>query len=281
MRKLGKIYRTTPTIEGAGVSLRRGFSPQDSAIFDPFLLFDDFSNTEVVSYKAGFPAHPHRGIETVTYILKGVVEHSDSIGNKGKISNGDVQWMTAGSGIMHEEMPRETEEGIQGFQLWVNLPRAHKMTNPRYQEVKKADIPCIQEGEKEVCVIAGSYQGTLGPVRDLLVPVTYLRVTVPPYTSFSLPTQRDDTYFIYVLEGRVSVRDDRTELWIGSGEIGLLTNDFDMACSGGKDGAKFLVIGGTPLREPVVSYGPIVMNTEEEIQAAFHEIQNGNFIKEI
>ncbi len=278
MRKLGKIYTTTRTIEGAGVSLRRGFSPQDSAIFDPFLLFDDFSNTEVGAYEAGFPTHPHRGIETVTYILKGTVEHCDSIGNKGKIGDGDVQWMTAGSGIMHEEMPIETEEGIQGFQLWVNLPRVHKMTGPRYQEIRKADIPCIQEGEKDVCVIAGSYQGTSGPVRDLLVPVTYLSVTVPPYTLFSLPTLRDDTYFIYVLEGRVSVRDDRTELWIGAGEIGLLTNDFDMACSGGKDGAQFLVIGGTPLREPVVSHGPIVMNTEEEIKTAMEDLKNGVFI---
>jgi redox-sensitive bicupin YhaK (pirin superfamily) len=279
MRKIQKIYKTTPTLEGAGVHLKRGFSNREATLLDPFLLFDDFSSLDAPAYRAGFPMHPHRGIETVTYILKGEVQHKDSLGSAGSISAGDVQWMTAGGGILHEEMPVVHDEGIQGFQLWVNLPRAHKMMSPRYQEIKSGEISMVQEAGIEVRVIAGDYKGTKGPVQDLMVSPTYIDVTLDAYTHFTFPTLREDTFFVYVFEGRLAFRDDRTELWVGEGEIGLLSNDFQITCNGGKDGARFLLIGGTPLREPISWNGPIVMNTDEEIQLALAELRAGTFIK--
>lgn len=280
MRKIQKIYRTTPTMEGAGVHLNRGFGHHEVKDFDPFLLFDDFSNTNPDFYKAGFPLHPHRGIETVTYILKGEVKHKDSLGNEGSIKVGEVQWMTAGSGIVHEEMPIVHEEGIQGFQLWVNIPAGDKMMYPRYQEIKSAEIQSVKEEGTEVRVIAGAYKGVKGPVQDLMVSPTYFDVSLGERVPFSFQTPRDDTFFIYVFEGRLSLRDDRTESWIGAGDIGLLTHDFELTVSGGKDGARFLLIGGTPLNEPIAWHGPIVMNTPEEIKVALEDLQNGTFIKE-
>ncbi len=280
MRKILKTYKTTPTLEGAGVHLNRGFGgPELAKLFDPFLLFDDFSNTDADAYMHGFPKHPHRGIETVTYILKGEVHHKDSMGNEGSIKTGEVQWMTAGSGLIHEEMPVVHEEGVQGFQLWVNLPATHKMMAPRYQEIKSTEIKTVHGDGSEVRVIAGEYHGIKGPVQDLMVAPTYLDITLGERTQFSLPTNREDTFFVYVFEGRVSVRDDRTELWLGEGEIGLLTNDFDFTCAGGKDGARFLLIGGKPLHESISWAGPIVMNTDEELQMAMEELRTGIFIK--
>jgi len=280
MRKTEKLYRTIPTIEGAGVHLKRGFSgPELAKRFDPFLLFDDFSNTESNAYHAGFPHHPHRGMETVTYILKGEVQHKDSMGNVGSISAGDIQWMTAGSGIVHEEMPIVHDGGIRGFQLWVNLPQKDKMMVPRYQEIKSGQIPVIQEEGKEIRVIAGEYKGTKGPVQDLMVAPTYFDIKLGERTPFSFQTNRDDTFFVYVFEGRLAIRDDRTESWIGEGDIGLLTNDFEFVCNGGKDGARFLLIGGKPLREPIAWHGPIVMNTQEEILVALQDLEQGTFIK--
>ena len=280
MRKIEKIYRTTPTIEGAGVHLQRGFGGQELAkLFDPFLLFDDFSNTDADAYSAGFPQHPHRGIETVTYILKGEVHHKDSMGNEGSIKAGDIQWMTAGSGIIHEEMPVVYEEGIQGFQLWVNIPEKDKMMSPRYQEIKSAEIPCVVEEHREVRVIAGSYKEKQGPVQDLMVAPTYFDVKLGSYTPFSVQTNTEDTFFVYVFEGRVAIRDDRSESWIGTGEIALLTHDTKFVCNGGVSGARFLLIGGKPLHESISWYGPIVMNTEAELQTAMEDLKNGTFIK--
>ncbi len=280
MRKIQKIYRTTPTLEGAGVHLMRGFGgPELAKLFDPFLLFDDFSNIDADAYKLGFPLHPHRGIETVTYILKGEVHHKDSMGNEGSIRDGEIQRMTAGSGILHEEMPVVHEGGVQGFQLWVNIPQKDKMMLPRYQEIKNSEIPVIQEEDKEVHIIAGEYKHTKGPVQDLMVSPTYFDIKLGERTLFSFPTNREDTFFVYVFEGRISIRDDRTESWVGEGDIGLLTNDFDFTCAGGKDGARFLLIGGKPLHEPIAWYGPIVMNTDEEIQEAMDDLNKGEFIK--
>lgn len=279
MRKIQKIYRTTPTMEGAGVHLNRGFGYSEVKAFDPFLLFDDFSNTNPDFYKAGFPTHPHRGIETVTYILKGEVKHKDSLGNEGSIKAGEVQWMTAGSGIVHEEMPIVHDEGIQGFQLWVNIPQKDKMMHPRYQEIKSAEIQVVKEEGTEVRVISGEYKGVKGQVQDLMVAPTYLDVTLGERVPFSYKMSRDDTFFVYVFEGRVALRDDRTESWLGVGDIGLLTHDFEFTCNGGKDGARFLLIGGKPLNESVSWAGPIVMNTDAEIEIAYKELQDGTFIK--
>ncbi len=279
MRKLEKVYRTISAIEGAGVHLKRGFSNTEAELFDPFLLFDDFSNTEAKDYERGFPGHPHRGIETVTYILKGEVEHKDSLGNAGSIKENEIQWMTAGSGILHDEMPIVHKEGIQGFQLWINLPRAHKMMSPRYQEIKSGEIPLVKGDGIEVRVIAGVHMDVTGPVQDLMVSPTYLDVTLGERAPFVFPTHEDDTFFVYVFKGRISLRDDRSESWLGEGEIGLLTHDTKFACAGGKDGARFLLIGGKPLKEPIAWYGPIVMNTEEEIKTALEELRTGKFIK--
>lgn len=279
MRKIAKVYSGKPTLEGAGVHLSRGFGYHEVPQFDPFLLFDDFSNTEAEKYRAGFPMHPHRGIETVTYILEGEVAHKDSLGNAGIIGAGDVQWMTAGSGIVHEEMPVVHEKGIRGFQLWVNLPKAHKMMHPRYQEIKSDAFPVVHEEGMSVRVIAGQYKDAQGPVQDLMVSPTYFDVTLGERVSFAHPTPRDENFFVYVFEGRLAIRDDRTESWLGAGDIGLLTHDFQFACNGGKDGVRFLLIGGTPLNESVVWYGPMVMNTQEEIDTALKELRNGTFIK--
>ncbi len=281
MRKIDKIFRTIPTIEGAGVHLKRGFAgPELGTRFDPFLLFDDFSNTDADAYKLGFPEHPHRGIETVTYMLKGEVQHRDSLGNEGSIKAGEIQWMTAGSGIIHEEMPVVHDEGIQGFQLWVNIPKDHKMMHPRYQEIKSAEVPVVAEEGKEIRVIAGTYGETTGPVQDLMVAPTYLDIKLGERVPFSFKMNREDTFFVYVFEGRISLRDDRTESWVGEGDIAPLTNDFEFTCAGGKDGARFLLIGGKPLHEPISWAGPIVMNTEGELKTAFEDLQNGTFIKE-
>jgi quercetin 2,3-dioxygenase len=280
MRKIEKIYRAVPNSEGAGVHLLRGFGgPELAKVFDPFLLFDDFSNTDLDAYRLGFPQHPHRGIETVTYILEGEIHHKDSLGNKGSIRRGDVQWMSAGSGILHEEMPVVHEEGIQGFQLWVNIPAQHKMSAPRYQDVRGEHIPALKHEGVLVKVIAGTYHETEGPVRDLFVSPTYLDIALSPYTPFTYKTDCADTFFVYVYAGRLAFRDDRTESWIGAHEIGLLTNDHEIICNGGKDGARFLLIGGKPLRESISWYGPIVMNTEDELAQAISELKNGTFIQ--
>jgi redox-sensitive bicupin YhaK (pirin superfamily) len=279
MRKIEKIYKMHETLEGAGVHLKRGFSYAEAQAFDPFLLFDDFSNTEADAYRAGFPQHPHRGMETVTYLLKGEVKHRDSLGNEGSITAGDVQWMTAGSGIVHEEMPVVHEGGIRGFQLWVNLPAKDKMMTPRYQEIKASEIPVVETPEATVRVIAGEYEDVEGPVQDLMVSPTYFDVTLNARMQTTFSTLAEDNFFAYVIGGRLGVRDDRSEDWVGEGELVHFTHDTKLMCTGGKDGVRFLLIGGKPLREPVVGHGPIVMNTEAEIQQAFADMQDGTFVK--
>jgi len=279
MRTIEKRIVAKEVLEGAGVRLHRGFSYDGAKDFDPFLLFDDFTNQEADAYKAGFPTHPHRGIETVTYMLKGNVNHKDSLGNAGTIGAEDVQWMTAGGGIVHEEMPQVSDGGIQGFQLWVNLPAKDKMMAPRYQEIKADDIPVVKDEVATVRVIAGEYKDAKGPVRDLMVTPTYFDISLTAREEFAHKTPSSDTFFVYVFEGRLAVRDGRSEEWVSAGEIALLTNDSQVAFTGGKDGARFLLIGGTPLHEPVAWAGPIVMNTEEELKQAFKELQDGTFIK--
>ncbi len=279
MRKPEKIFVAKPTTEGAGVELKRGFGFHEVPLFDPFLMFDDFSNTEASAYKAGFPMHPHRGMETVTYIRRGEVAHRDSLGNEGSIRDGEVQWMTAGNGIVHEEMPVVTEGGIQGFQLWVNLPKEHKMMSPRYQEIKSGEIKTVHLNGTKVRIIAGEYNGVKGPVEDLIVIPTYLDVRLDAEVPFSVPTPEAENFFAYVYEGRIMLRDDRSEFWVKEGEIALLTHDSAFACTGGKEGARFLLIGGKPLNESISWAGPIVMNTDAEIETAFRELKEDTFIK--
>lgn len=281
MRKIKKVFTTIPTTEGAGVRLKRGFGTQAVEAFDPFLLFDDFTNTAAHNYEAGFPQHPHRGIETVTYILKGEVRHGDSLGNQGSIQAGDVQWMTAGSGILHEEMPMVHEGGVRGFQLWINMPQSRKMDAPKYQDIRHSEIPVIYEEGMTVRVLAGSFRSEVGPVQDEGVEPTYLDVSLKQNELFEYDTNGEHTFFVYVFEGRIVFREthDRSEFWVREGEIALLTNDRLLACTAGNEGARFLVIGGKPLNESIAWAGPIVMNTQTELETAFKELQDGTFIK--
>ena len=278
VRKIEKIYPVKETMEGAGVRLKRGFGYFETPKFDPFLLFDDFSSEDENDYLLGFPMHPHRGIETVTYILKGKVNHRDSLGNAGSITKGDIQWMTAGSGIIHEEMPQRSEEGLQGFQLWVNLPKEHKMMNPRYQDIKGEDVKVVKEGAMEVKVVAGEYGGEKGPVKDLMVSSTYLDITLLKEMSFEFPTPSEHNFFIYVIEGSLGVGEDIKQRAVEN-NIALLEKGDSFKCNSEKDGVRFLLIGGKPIGEPVAWRGPIVMNTEDELEVAFAEYQNGTFIK--
>lgn len=277
-RTIKKIYQAKPTLEGAGVHLKRGFGHHEVPAFDPFLLFDDFSSLNASDYMPGFPWHPHRGIETVTYILSGEVEHQDSMGNKGSIKKGDVQWMTAGSGIIHQEMPQEHKEGLEGFQLWVNLPQAHKMMAPRYQEIAGKTIPSVEKDGITVKVIAGEYQGTTGPVSDLMVNPTYLDIKLPKGKKFSYRVPKDHTALLYIIEGSIAVG-DKTEEPVSAGNIILTENGENIFCTAKNNDSQFLLIAGEPIGEPVAWYGPIVMNTEDEIKLALEEYQNGTFVK--
>lgn len=267
-------------MEGAGVRLRRGFGYGEVPQFDPFLMFDDFTNDDANAYTAGFPWHPHRGIETVTYLLKGEVRHKDSLGNEGSIGAGGVQWMSAGHGIIHEEMPVVRPEGIQGFQLWVNLPHAEKMSHPKYQDIHPEDIPEVVESGAKVKVIAGSYKETKGPVSDIAVGPTYLDVTLDANMVFTYELPENDTLFIYVIDGDVVVKNNGNEQWVRVGEVGLTSHGDTFEMRAGTNGARLLLCSGTPIGESVAWGGPIVMNTEEELQEAFAEIQDGTFTEE-
>ncbi|NQV92889.1 pirin family protein [Candidatus Kaiserbacteria bacterium] len=279
MRKRGiqKILKTKPTIEGAGVHLMRGFSYNEVSDFDPFLLFDDFSGENPSDYRAGFPWHPHRGIETVTYMLKGSAEHKDSIGSSGVIGPGDVQWMTAGSGIIHQEMPIESEEGIQGFQLWVNLPAKNKMMSPRYQDISNKDIQKVEKDGTKVKVIAGVYGDIKGPVSDLMVKPIYFDVSLEKGKTFSCALPKGYTAFLYIISGGVLIG-DHDEL-VESGNIILTTHEDFFECTSTESSAHFLFISGKPLGEKIAWHGPIVMNTEVELQEAFDEYRDGTFVK--
>lgn len=276
IRKAKKIFSTKSTIEGAGVHLHRVFGYHELPQFDPFLMLDDFSSSEPDKYIAGFPWHPHRGIETVTYMIRGSVRHEDSLGNKGIISDNSIQWMTAGSGIIHQEMPEVSEDRMIGFQLWVNLPKSHKMMEPRYQEISSAQMQSVENNHAHVKVIAGSYEQVTGPVADLMVNPTYLDVTIKPNKTFSLKTDNSHTAFFYIFKGSVHVGDDAKI--IHSNEVVLLDEGDMIELHAGTEGARLLYIAGKPLNEPIAWYGPIVMNTEEELKVAVDELNNGTFV---
>jgi len=296
IRPVKSIIQSQPTIEGAGVKLRRAFGFGTTAEFDPFLLLDDFRNDNPQDYRAGFPWHPHRGIETITYVLNGAVEHGDSLGNRGTLGAGDVQWMTAGSGILHQEMPQGDERGrMHGFQLWANLPASLKMTDPRYQDIVGRDIPeVVDDDGTRVRVICGSFWGKTGPVEGVAADPRYLDVWVPPRLRKTLPVESSRHAFAYVFEGSGSFRDAsapravRTE-WVGdasgtpefTGNRSLVLFDTgdEITVQAGDAGIRFLLVSGRPIAEPVAWRGPIVMNTEAELRRAYAELQDGSFIK--
>ena len=296
-RKIHRVSASRPTMEGAGVRLRRAFGFGDTSLTDPFLLLDDFRGDHPRDFIKGFPWHPHRGIETITYMLDGTVEHGDSMGNSGTIGAGDAQWMTAGSGIIHQEMPKPGK-GLRmgGFQLWANLPAAHKMMPPRYRDITRADIPVVQRADGvRIGVLCGQVDGTRGPVKDVVIEPEYLEVSMPPGARFVHPTPEGHTVFAYLFEGKAMFCDQKNPFsyeaegagyfdlerspWVQSEHLVLLEDGDHLVVSTDDQPARFLLISGKPLREPVAWYGPIVMNTQEELRIAFEEYQNGTFIK--
>lgn len=282
MRLVANIWKSKSTIEGAGVRLERVFGFQDVPDLDPFLLLDDFRSADPAAYLPGFPWHPHRGIETITYMLEGMVEHGDSMGNRGTIGPGDVQWMTAGSGVIHQEMPKgDASNRMGGFQLWANLPARNKMMAPRYRDVNAATIPTKALAGGGTCkIICGTVEGATGPVRDIVIEPEYLDITLPREASFRHEVQRGHTVFAYVVEGTLSAGRRRKERQIGGNHLILFSRDGEaVEVMAGSEGARFLLISGRPLGEPVVWHGPIVMNTDQELQTAFEEYRNGTFIK--
>jgi redox-sensitive bicupin YhaK (pirin superfamily) len=298
IRPIKRIAQSTPTIEGAGVKLRRAFGFGTTSEFDPFLLLDDFRNDRPGDYSAGFPWHPHRGIETITYVLAGTVEHGDSLGNVGKMGPGDVQWMTAGSGILHQEMPHGDAQGrMHGFQLWANLPSSLKMTTPRYQDIPAIEIPeVVDDDGTRVRVICGDFWGKRGPVDGTAAEPRYLDVFVPPGKRKVLPVERGRHAFAYVFEGSGTFSDASqpfgvlTEKETAQGEtlvrertgnrsLVVFDSGDEVTVQAGDEGICFLLISGKPLEEPVAWHGPIVMNTQAELQQAVAELRNGTFIK--
>jgi redox-sensitive bicupin YhaK (pirin superfamily) len=279
IRPIDRLSESRLTLEGAGVRLKRAFGSADAPRYDPFLMLDDFHSDKPADYMAGFPWHPHRGIETVTYMISGEVEHGDSLGNKGVIQSGEVQWMTAGSGIVHQEMPRRQKDTLWGLQLWVNLPAAQKMMGPRYRDIRAMDVPeCRLESGGLVKVIAGSFNGCHGPVRDLIGNPEYLDVSLPQTSVFEHPVAKGNTVLAYVLKGEGRFAPDQEKPV--KAESLLLYSDGDIvSIKSEKAGLRFVLVSGRPLREPVAWRGPIVMNTEEELDVAFLEYRNGTFIK--
>ena len=280
IKRTDKIFQARPTIEGAGVHLKRVFGHAELPTFDPFLLLDDFHSDNPEHYIKGFPWHPHRGIETVTYMIEGKVEHGDSMGNKGIIKSGEMQWMTAGSGIVHQEMPKGDSGLMWGLQLWVNLPASHKMMEPRYRDVRSEDIPEHKsENGVRVKVISGRFNGHVGPVKDIICDPEYLDVSVPAGKKFEHHVEKGHTVFAYVLEG-VGYFDPDKKKAIPRENLVLFSDGEYVAIEASEEPLRFLLISGKPIDEPVAWYGPIVMNTEEELKLAFEEYQNGTFIKE-
>ena len=275
-RKISEIIEPQAVVEGAGVRLKRSIGTHTLNYLDPFLLLDHFQSTNPADYQAGFPLHPHRGIETVTYLLTGAVRHRDSVGNTGEIGPGDLQWMTAGRGIMHEEMPQVRPEGVAGFQLWVNLPKRQKMIAPRYQNVNANEITEIQrEGGAKIRVIAGKVDEVVGPISGIAAEPMYLDVAVAPHGSFSLPIPRGHSAFAYVFEGegkfgpeKRSVTTPRLVVWDDGDSVEVRTEE---------SAVRFLLVAGKPLNEPIARYGPFVMNTKAEIEQTLRELQAGTF----
>jgi len=268
------------TIEGAGVRLRRAFGYHDIPYFDPFLMLDDFRADQPKDYLAGFPWHPHRGIETVTYMLEGTVEHGDSMGHAGNVDAGGVQWMTAGSGIIHQEMPKPVNGRMGGFQLWVNLPGKHKMMDPRYQEIKANGIPVVTlPGGSIIRILCGTINSVSGPVRDLVAEPEYFDISLKPGTQFTHPVKPGYMAAVYVIEGTGKFCQHLKEDLVNR-TIALYGDNGDFVdIHAGSSGVRFLFISGNPLREPIAWGGPIVMNTQEELQQAFDEYEKGTFIK--
>jgi redox-sensitive bicupin YhaK (pirin superfamily) len=303
IRPVKRIIESQPTMEGAGVRLRRAFGFGDTEEYDPFLLLDDFRNENPADYLAGFPWHPHRGIETITYVLAGTVAHGDSLGNTGSLGAGDVQWMTAGRGIMHQEMPQGDAKGrMHGFQLWANLPSALKMTHPRYQDIAAKDIPEVTDDDgTRVRVVVGDFWGKKGPVEGVAAEPRYLDVWVPPGKKKSLKVERGAHAFAYIFEGDGKFRDASAPRAIETEQVGTLvtpgearrTNeDFaqdrnlvlfgsgdEITVQAGERGIRFLLVSGKPIEEPVAWYGPIVMNTEQELRQALSDLRDGTFIE--
>jgi len=274
-----RIFPSQPTLEGAGVRLKRAIGFHEVPDFDPFLLLDDIHSTFPGDYMAGFPWHPHRGIETVTYVINGLVEHGDSIGNSGSIGSGDVQWMTAGSGIIHQEMPHKWSGDMRGLQLWVNLPASHKMMEPRYRDIRSDTIPELTlEDGTGIKVIAGRYDGHEGPLKDLIRNPEYLDVKVPPDNVFTHSITSGHTVFAYVLEGTGLFNPEDKGL-TGAENTVLYGEGDEVVVGSGGEGLRFLLFSGEPLGEPVAWRGPIVMNTSEELETAFAEYHAGTFIK--
>lgn len=277
-RKVLEVLTGEPVIEGAGVHLRRIFGFQQTSRFDPFLLLDDFRSDSPQEFLSGFPWHPHRGIETITYVLKGDVEHGDSLGNTGVISSGDVQWMTAGSGIIHQEMPKGDDSGsMHGFQLWANLPASQKMMKPRYRDIGAADIPEVAfENGIKIKIIAGKVAGVSGPVDDIVIDPEYLDCLLPPGACFIHETKRGYTTFLYAIQGNGSVAGNS----VSNGTLLLFGDGDELAVTAGSDdNLRFLLLSGKPLKEAVAWRGPIVMNTDQELEEAFRELRDETFIK--
>jgi redox-sensitive bicupin YhaK (pirin superfamily) len=298
IRPVKRIVESKPTLEGAGVHLRRAFGFGDTREFDPFLLLDDFRNDRPDEYLAGFPWHPHRGIETITYVLAGTVDHGDSLGNQGSLGSGDVQWMTAGRGIMHQEMPKGDEKGrMHGFQLWANLPSSLKMTAPRYQDIKAAEIPkAVDDDGTSVRVVCGEFWGRKGPVEGVAADPRYLDISVPPGKRKTFKVEIERHAFAYIFEGSGSFRAasqpfgvltekeiDGREMQMreqtGNRSLVLFDSGDEVTVQAGEQGIRFLLVSGKPIEEPVAWYGPIVMNTQAELRQAVSELQSGTFIR--
>ena len=298
IRPVKRVAQSQPTLEGAGVHLRRAFGFGTTSEFDPFLLFDDFRNERPADYLAGFPWHPHRGIETITYVLAGTVDHGDSLGNRGSLGAGDVQWMTAGSGILHQEMPKGDPTGrMHGFQLWANLPSSLKMTKPRYQDVVAADIPEVTDDDgTRVRVVCGEFWGKRGPVDGVAADPRYLDISVPPGVRKRLQVETTRNAFAYVFEGSGTFRDASEPRGVQTEQVGqaapagasepignrslvVFDRGDEVVVQAGDQGIRFLLVSGQPIEEPVAWYGPIVMNTNDELRQAISDLQDGTFIK--
>ena len=297
LRAVKQVLETKPTIEGAGVKLQRAFGFGKTKEFDPFLLLDDFRNENPADYLAGFPWHPHRGIETITYVLAGEVNHGDSLGNKGRMTAGDVQWMTAGSGILHQEMPKGDAHGrMHGFQLWANLPASLKMTDPRYQDIPSAAIPEVTEDDgTKARIICGEFWGKRGPVEGVAADPSYVDISVPPGKRRRIRVETTRNAFAYVFGGSGTFRDASapqavlTESAVDPSALPqydaknhslvLFDRGDEIVVQAGPEGIRFLLVSGKPLEEPVAWYGPIVMNTQAELQKAVSELQDGTFIR--
>ena len=281
-RKVIQIIKPQTVMEGAGVRLKRSIATATLDHLDPFLLFDHFGTDNPDDYIKGFPMHPHRGIETVTYMINGHVNHKDSIGNSGSIGSGDIQWMTAGGGIMHEEMPQPAQGEMVGFQLWVNLPARLKMTKPRYQDIISNQIPEVtREDGVKIRVIAGEVDGVRGAISEIFADPAYLDVSIPAEGSFSHPVEKEHTAFAYVFEGRGFFETDKNAQQSSISQPGLVVlGDGDYIRVGAaNEPVRFLLISGKPLNEPIARYGPFVMNTQEEIQQALKDLKNGTFVR--